>query len=212
MSSNIAERWRILSGENEWEGLLDPDVDIDLRSYIINYGDKLTAAWACVTEPKSPNIGLPRHSAKTLFDEVGVVKGNRVMYDVKAYFYASYAFVPDQWKVHRSAGDSSWVGYVAVATDEGKEYLGRRDILIAWRGTLLHPEIYIDCDCLHLQDASDLFGTDYEPKVHLGWYSYYTTYELGSKYNPNSCRDQVKVLFNTFSTRKGGKRVCYLGQ
>ncbi|KAI9096369.1 hypothetical protein K1719_026088 [Acacia pycnantha] len=76
---SICSNWRQFSGENHWEGLLDP-LDVDLRRYIIHYGE----------------IDVPTYG------------------DVE---------------------ESNWIGYVAVATDEGKAVLGRRDIVISWRGT-----------------------------------------------------------------------------
>lgn len=196
MCSNIAERWRILSGENEWEGLLDP-LDIDLRHCIINAGDRVIGAVdGCIAERKSKNVGLPQYRKENLFSSVGLEKGNPFKYDVKKYFYAStYGFVPENVQSNGSAGKSSWLGYVAVATDEGKKYLGRRDIMIAWRGTLLKSEEHIDFKMSHLRVASDLYGSKHEPKVHEGWYLFYTTSEDGSKYNPTSCRDQVSFFF-----------------
>ncbi|KAJ0018122.1 hypothetical protein Pint_10433 [Pistacia integerrima] len=35
---SMAKKWRHLSGQNKWEGLLDP-LNIDLRRYIIHYGE-----------------------------------------------------------------------------------------------------------------------------------------------------------------------------
>lgn len=38
----IDKRWKLLSGEKKWEGLLDP-LDSDLRSYIVHYGTMVEA-------------------------------------------------------------------------------------------------------------------------------------------------------------------------
>ncbi|XP_039020059.1 phospholipase A1-IIgamma-like [Hibiscus syriacus] len=89
----IASRWRELSGENYWEGLLRP-LDIDLRRYLIHYCQRAGAAGDAFNGTRASKAA----------DEV-------------AYF-----------------------GYVAVATDQGKAALGRRDILVSWRGTITHTE------------------------------------------------------------------------
>ncbi|MCD9560293.1 hypothetical protein HAX54_018815 [Datura stramonium] len=39
---NITERWRVLSGNNNWEGLLEP-LDNDLHGYLIHYGEMAQA-------------------------------------------------------------------------------------------------------------------------------------------------------------------------
>ncbi|KAE9461855.1 hypothetical protein C3L33_06196, partial [Rhododendron williamsianum] len=41
-NTNIAENWELLSGDQNWKGLLDP-LDIDLRRYIIHYGERAQA-------------------------------------------------------------------------------------------------------------------------------------------------------------------------
>ena len=38
---SIARKWRDLSGQSSWKGLLDP-LDIDLRRYIMHYGQLAT--------------------------------------------------------------------------------------------------------------------------------------------------------------------------
>ncbi|XP_058197707.1 phospholipase A1-II 1-like [Rhododendron vialii] len=82
------------------------------------------------------------------------------------------------------------MGYVAVATDEGKAALGRRDILVAWRGTINLLE-WIDDAQVNLGSASEILGKEHDPKVHEGFYSIYTTDNPSSPFNDKSTRDQV---------------------
>lgn len=71
--SSIAQRWRILSGENNWEDLLDP-LDIDLRQYIIHYGEMAQATYDTFnSENASKYAGTSRYAKKDLFAKVLLV-------------------------------------------------------------------------------------------------------------------------------------------
>ncbi|KAF3449681.1 hypothetical protein FNV43_RR10412 [Rhamnella rubrinervis] len=154
---SIAQRWKDLSGENQWDGLLDP-LDVDLRRYIIQYGDKIHAIYdAFIDDKRSKNIGLPRYAKRNLFSKT-------------------------------TAGYSNWIGFVAVSSEAGTEALGRRDIVISFRGTSKEEEWCIDAT-IFFASASDILGKKDDPKLHCGWYTYYTRPESG--YNPTSLRDQV---------------------
>ncbi|KAL5577369.1 hypothetical protein UlMin_019068 [Ulmus minor] len=193
MSGSIVTRWRVLSGETKWEGLLDP-LDIDLRRYIIHYGERVQAILdAFVSEMKCWNFGLPRHTKRDLFSEVGLAKGNPYKYVIEKYIYASAAFMPEEVLAKEPKGgaeNSKWIGFVAVTTDEGKEVLGRRDILISWRGTIGKVETEIGRK-FDLFPASEILGKENDPKVHEGWFKYYTCSDPSSTYNGTSSRDQV---------------------
>ncbi|KAF4374755.1 hypothetical protein F8388_020276 [Cannabis sativa] len=191
MAGNIGRRWRVLSGEGEWEGLLDP-LDSDLRRYIIHYGERVQAVVdSFIDESKSDNFSLCRYSMRNLFSKVGLESGNNPFkYEVKKYFYSSTAFKGDTSLVSPNwvAEKSKWFGFVAVATDEGKEVLGRRDILVSFRG--LFPKIEADFEHIFVS-ASQILGNENNPMVLKDIYLYYTSCEPGSTYNPNSCRDQI---------------------
>ncbi|KAF4404169.1 hypothetical protein G4B88_014625 [Cannabis sativa] len=191
MAGNIGKRWRALSGEGEWEGLLDP-LDSDLRRYIIHYGERVQAVVdSFIEESKSDNYGLCRYSMGNLFSKVGLESGNNPFkYEVKKYVYASTAFMGTSSPPNVVAGNSEWLGFVAVTTDEGKEVLGRRDILVSLRGTMPQIEDGIDFK-VGVVSASQILGNKNDPKVHEGFYLYYTSSESGSTFNPNSCRDQI---------------------
>ncbi|KAE8700534.1 Phospholipase A1-IIgamma [Hibiscus syriacus] len=168
MAGSIAKRWRQLSGKNHWRGLLDP-LDIDLRRYLIHYGEIAQATYdAFNTEKASRYAGSSSYGKKDFFSNVGLEKGNQ-----------------EAW-----SKESNWIGYVAVVTDEGKHVLVRRDIVIAWRGTVETLE-WIDDVEFHLVSPEKLFGVPCDAKVHDGWYSIYTSAHSRSLYNKTSARDQV---------------------
>ncbi|KAK4481351.1 hypothetical protein RD792_012236 [Penstemon davidsonii] len=192
----MAKRWELLNGKNNWIGLLDP-LDLDLRRYIIHYGEMAQAAYDNFNSEKaSKYAGSSRYAKKDLFSKVGIDKGNSFKYNVTKYIYAtSSAQVPDafmvkSWSREAWSKESNWIGFVAVATDEGKEVLGRRDILIAWRGTIQTLE-WINDFKFALVSVPEIFGENDDPKVHFGWYSIYTSDDPKSPYSKTSARQQV---------------------
>ncbi|XP_044497373.1 phospholipase A1-IIgamma-like [Mangifera indica] len=188
---DITKNWKQLSGENDWEGLLDP-LHINLRQYIIHYGERVQAVYDSFNHDKSsPLYGFPLYAPKDLFSNVGLEKGNPFKYTITNYLYAMTDIDSSiDWIVK---DQSSWIGYIAVATDEGKAALGRRDILISWRGTLLSGEWLKDVNW-PLTSASNLLGDtphNPHPHVHQGFHSLYTSSNPKSQYNKFSARDQV---------------------
>lgn len=186
--TSIAERWRELSGENDWKGLLDP-LDIDLRLSILHYGDRVAATTYAFNDKVSSDCrGFSRYPPEEFFSKLGVTKRNPSLdYTLTDFIYSRVEKDVFHWD---SEPISTWCAYVAVATDEAKTKLGRRDIVVSWRGTLLHVE-WDKClealPCL----ASDLFGNLHNPHVHCGFHSLYTSKDQNSTYNKTSAREQV---------------------
>ena len=205
--NSFAKRWKALSGENEWKDLLDP-LDIDLRRYVIHYGERAGAIGdAFISETKSKNCGLSRYPEDGFFGFVGLEKGNPYKYEVTAFVYAAYGEGASD-KVFKTseapdaaARGSNCVGYVAVATDEGKKAMGRRDILVVWRGSMLEGDWIADFD-FELVPGKDILGSAHNPMVHKGWYTLYTATN-NTEYNRTSAREQVTFTGNNLYTENG---------
>ncbi|KAL6624372.1 hypothetical protein ACP70R_031693 [Stipagrostis hirtigluma subsp. patula] len=197
-TGSIAQRWRELHGEHSWDGLLDP-LDLDLRKHIISYGELTQATYdAFNAEERSPHAGACLYGHDSLLSSTHVSAAGD--YAVTKFIYATSALpVPfllqplpaleEVW-----CRESNWIGYVAVATDDGVAKLGRRDIVVVWRGTLRNLEWVNDFDFTPVP-ASPVLGSaaDKYPLavVHRGFLSVYTSSNANSKFNKTSARDQV---------------------
>nr|GMD93170.1 phospholipase A1-II 1-like [Ipomoea batatas] len=199
---SIAKRgWRVLSGSENWEGLLDPNLDSDLRRYLIHYGSMIGAVYdSFITEPTSKYTGLSRYAKKNLLQKTGLDnKANPFKYTVTKYFYtpsnkigkAKAGYHVQSVRADAVLKESNWGGYVAVATDKGKEVLGRRDILVVWRGTETMSEWTEDFKIVMVKPPIILAG-DNDSLVHKGWYEMYTSTNQDSHLNSNSARDEVR--------------------
>ncbi|QHN81056.1 hypothetical protein HN51_057924 [Arachis hypogaea] len=196
MEGDIAKKWKQLSGEDHWKGILDP-LDIDLRRYIIHYGEMAQSTYdAFISQKQSKYAGSSKFGKKEFFSNVFLENGNPFKYLVTKFLYATAdvdlpeAFIVKSLSREAWSKESNWIGYIAVATDEGKAVLGRRDIVVAWRGTIQSLE-WVDDLQFALVPAPKIFGDKSDVKIHQGWYSIYTSHDPRSPFNKTSARDQV---------------------
>nr|GMD86444.1 phospholipase A1-II 1-like [Ipomoea batatas]GMD93167.1 phospholipase A1-II 1-like [Ipomoea batatas] len=209
---SIAKRWKVLSGSENWEGLLDP-LDSDLRRYLIHYGSMIGAVYdSFIKEPTSKYTGLSRYARKNLLQETGLDKANPFKYTITKYFYTPFTKCGalGGYHVRSVRADavmkaSNWGGYVAVATDKGKEVLGRRDIVVVWRGTETMSELIEDFR-IPMVKPPIIFAEDNGSLVHEGWYEMYTsTYQdshLGSKSARDQIREEVSRLLDVYKNEE----------
>ena len=90
--------------------------------------------------------------------------------------------------------ESNWIGYVAAATDGGAARLGRRDIVVAWRGTMRNLEWANDFDFTPVPAAPVLGAAAAAHPLamaHRGFLSVYRSSNANSKFNKSSARDQA---------------------
>lgn len=172
--NNLASRWRDYHGRNDWAGLLDP-LDENLRREVVRFGEFVQAAYhAFHSNPSMPldEAPMPRHVA--LPDR---------SYKVTKSLYATSAIGLPKW-VDDVAPDlgwmtqrSSWIGYVAVCDDKREiQRMGRRDIVIALRGTstCLEWAENLRAQLMEMPDQ-DQDSNQAKPKVECGFLSLYKT-------------------------------------
>ncbi|KAG0591071.1 hypothetical protein KC19_1G147000 [Ceratodon purpureus] len=190
----LSSRWREIQGANNWRCLLDP-LDLDLRKEILRYGDFATLTYDNFeSETRSKYAGSARFPKQKMFEKL---HKQDTGYQVTRYLYATCENplpralqFSESWDV-----ESNWMGYVAVATElQEIERLGRRDILVAWRGTVRTIEWLVDAE---IQMVPITFAegksklTKMCPKVEKGFWSLYTSKRSKSQFNKKSASEQV---------------------
>ncbi|KAL8495682.1 hypothetical protein ACS0TY_019702 [Phlomoides rotata] len=213
-TSKLSKKWKDYQGFKNWEGLLDP-LDDNLRREIIRYGHLVEAAYhAYDFDPSSSSYATCRYSKTKLLSEAGLpASGYRVTKNLTATSgiqLPSWAEKAPNWMAMRS----SWIGYVAVCQDRKEiSRLGRRDVVIALRGTAtglewlenlratltpLHDadsDSDSDCDC----------DSESEPMVESGFLSLYTS----SVKNRPSLQKQVREEMGRILEKYGDEPLSF---
>ncbi|XP_054804195.1 phospholipase A1-Igamma1, chloroplastic-like [Prosopis cineraria] len=186
--------WRDIHGENDWVGLLDP-MDPLLRSELIRYGEMAQACYdAFDYDPFSKYCGSCRFTRGKFFKSLGM---NQLGYDVTRYLYATPNInLPNFFKKSRWprmwSNDANWAGYVAISDDRATKRLGRRDITIAWRGTVSRLEWIVDLmDFLKPISSNNIPCPDQTVKVESGFVDLYTSKDDACRFCRYSAREQI---------------------
>lgn len=131
----VGKRWKEYAGLGNWEGLLDP-LDDNLRDEILRYGQFVDAAYKSFDfDPSSPSYATCLHPKASLLDSSGLPSTG---YRVSKHLRATSGIRLPRWlrNAPSISANSSWIGYVAVSQDKHEiSRLGRRDVVIAFRGT-----------------------------------------------------------------------------
>jgi hypothetical protein len=212
-AGSIASRWPKLQGSCSWDNLLDP-LDADLRASVIAYGELAEAAYdGFDADENSSDTGSCLYSRAGLLAASGV--SHPEYYTVTQFLYATChpdleqssrsiskaLFVKQREGSGWSQSRTNWIGYVAVATDDGAAALGRRDIVVAWRGTLNILEYLKDVDLPYTSAAPVMNGNFSDAMVHSGVLSVYTNNNPTENHMwqtniflMNSAKDQVSLI------------------
>lgn len=197
VSENLHKRWREVCGATDWENMLDP-LDADVRDELIRYGEFTQATYdAFDSDVHSKYRGSCRHAKDKLLTKVGLPDTG---YKVTKYLYTTTNIDSLLLKNERTDAwtrGSNWMGYVAVCTDENRiQQLGRRDIVVVWRGTIEKLEWAANLKRNVIPsslDDRDKRDNWYNPKVGMeeGFLSLYTTKNSQMEYNKTSAREQL---------------------
>ncbi|MFS8005199.1 putative carboxylic ester hydrolase [Helianthus anomalus] len=199
--------WPEIQGSSNWTGLLDP-MNSHLRREIIRYGEFAQACYDSFDfDPRSKYCGTCKYQGAHFFEKLGMTDHG---YSISRYLYATSNInlpnffqrskLSSVWSQH-----ANWMGYVAVTTDENEvRRLGRRNIVIAWRGTVTYLEWIHDLkDILHPAHFSDDPGI----KIESGFFDLYTTKEHSCHYSSFSAREQILSEIKRIKERYDGEEL-----
>ena len=175
--------WRQVQGSHDWDGLLQPLHPV-VRDEVARYGELVGACYKVLdADPSSARHMCCKYGKESVLEEAGVAGAG---YEVTRYIYAT----PDVAGPPSTSGRSSWVGYVAVSTDEMTRRLGRRDVLVSLRGTVTQAEWAANLMSALEPARLDARGAHPDVKVESGFLNLYTS-SAESAGGMGSCRDQL---------------------
>lgn len=194
----ISKNWMEYQGTNNWEGLLDP-LDDNLRHEILRYGEFVEAAYRAFDfDPASPTFATCKYPRNTLLTRSGI---RETGYRLTRHLRATCSVQLPQWLDRMPSWmstQSSWIGYVAVCQDKKEiSRLGRRDVVIALRGTATCLEwmenLRATLTGLHAGEEQDD-----GPMVQSGFLSLYKSRTAKSPSLQESIRDEITRIIRTY--------------
>ncbi|KAK1317876.1 hypothetical protein QJS10_CPA05g00856 [Acorus calamus] len=191
---SLVDSWREIHGSTDWAGILDP-IDPLLRSELIRYGEMVQACYDSFDfDPCSKYCGSSKYSRRHFFEELGM---SGCGYEVTRYLYAtSNLDMPNFFKKSRGekvwSKSANWMGYIAVSNDETSARLGRRDVVVAWRGTVTGLEWVADLmDFLKPVTSEGIPCPDPDVKIESGFLDLYGEKDATCRFSKYSAREQV---------------------
>ncbi|XP_060179908.1 phospholipase A1-Ibeta2, chloroplastic-like [Lycium barbarum] len=193
--NSLGSRWKEYHGSNDWLGLIDP-LNENLRRELVRYGEFIQAAYHCF------------HSNPATCEDEGMWGPRNVALPDKSYkvtksLYATSSIGLPKW-VDDVAPDlgwmtqrSSWIGYVAVCDDRSEiQRMGRRDIVIALRGTATCLEWGENFRDLLVQIPTET-GTE-SAKIECGFLSLFQTAGVNVPSLAESVVNEVQRLIEQY--------------
>ncbi|KAG9452157.1 hypothetical protein H6P81_005061 [Aristolochia fimbriata] len=179
--NHLGSRWREYHGRCDWAGLLDP-LDENLRREIVRYGEFVQGAYHTFHSDPATAAGSPPSPRQVSVPD-SAFRVTKSLYATSSVGLPGWIddIAPDLgWMTQRS----SWIGYVAVCDDEREiRRMGRRDIVIALRGTATCLEWAENAraSLVSVPDRTDPASNrkqqqhEAQPKVECGFWSLYKT-------------------------------------
>ncbi|CAM0151425.1 unnamed protein product [Urochloa decumbens] len=193
----IGSKWPELQGARDWDGLLSP-LDVALRGELVRYGEFVRAAYASFDGGAAPSYGSCMFPSRSLLRRAGLPETG---YQVTRLLHAASTSAP-AWLMSLPCSSSSYIGYVAVCDDVDEiERLGRRDVVVAFRGTATCGE-WLDNFKSSLTRLRPLSGEDEEdPMVEAGFWRLFTAPGEAHGSLQQQVRDEVRRIIHEY----GGK-------
>ncbi|XP_077248063.1 phospholipase A1-Igamma1, chloroplastic-like [Tasmannia lanceolata] len=193
-NKKLADCWREIHGQDNWSGLLDP-MDPLLRAELIRYGEMAQACYdAFDFDPFSKYCGGCKYIRRKFFEPLGLADHD---YKVTRFLYATSTnnllnFFKISRRTHNWSDHANWIGYIAVSSDAMTKRLGRRDITIAWRGTVTELEWIENLTDLLIPIAPEI-NCCHDPmvKVERGFLNLYTSKKEDYRFCKYSVREQI---------------------
>ncbi|KAI4356628.1 hypothetical protein L6164_000637 [Bauhinia variegata] len=200
----LRKRWMEYQGLSNWEGMLDP-LDDNLRAEILRYGNFVEATYKSFEfDPSSPFYATCRFSKNSLFDRCGLLNSG---YKVTKHLSATSGIQLSsrvEMALSWAATRSSYIGYVAVCKDKEEiKRLGRRDVVVAFRGTTTCLEWLENfrATLTHLPCSTnfDMVKNGDGAMVQSGFLSLYTSGAgASSKSLQQMLRDEIARILQTY--------------
>jgi hypothetical protein len=181
----LASMWREIQGTGNWAGLVEPLHPL-LRAEIVRYGELVAATYkAFDLDTCSKRYLNCKYGKARMLEAMGMAGAG---YDVTRYIYAT----PDiALPGAAEPCPIRWIGYVAVASDETVRRLGRRDIVVSFRGTVTGSEWVANMMSSLEQARFDPSDPRPDVKVESGFLSVYTSDDATCRFTCGSCRNQL---------------------